>query len=45
MITAIYGLVANIFSGYWITTNTHWLVFGVTMTYMNYYKYHPENNA
>ena len=30
----VYVLVMNFFSGYWLTQNIHWLVFGVTMSAM-----------
>lgn len=41
LIISIYGLVMNLFSGYWITTYTHWLILGVAMTC----KYHDSNNS
>ena len=34
----IYGIVMNMFSGYWITTSTNWLSFGIAMTYWYAYK-------
>jgi O-antigen ligase len=42
MILFIYGMVMNMFSGYWISMNTNWLCFGVAMTSMNYFKIHNE---
>lgn len=29
----LYGLVMNMFSGYWINTPSHWVVLGLTMTF------------
>lgn len=40
MILFVYGMVMNMFSGYWISMNTNWLCFGVAMTASNYYKSH-----
>lgn len=37
-IVGIYGLVMNSFSGYWISTYSHWMILGVACTY----KYHLE---
>lgn len=37
MIISIYGLVMNLFSGYWITTYSHWLAIGVSMTSNRYF--------
>lgn len=42
LIISVYGLVMNIFSGYWITTYTHWLILGVAMTYK--YNYISNNS-
>lgn len=42
MILFLYGLVMNMFSGYWISMNTNWLCFGVAMTASNYYLFHKE---
>lgn len=39
MIYFIYGFTINIFSGYWISTNTHWVTLGVALTSSLYYKY------
>ena len=39
----IFGLVMNMFSGYWITTYTHWLALGVALTCLTYFK--PQEQA
>ncbi len=36
-IISLFGLVMNMFSGYWITTYTHWMILGVVMTYRTYW--------
>ena len=33
LILFVYGVIMNMFSGYWISTNTHWLVFGIVAKY------------
>ena len=43
MIFFIYGVIHNMFSGYWITSNTHWLVFGILMSKSNYFRKHGYN--
>lgn len=40
MILFIYGAVMNMFSGYWITTNVHWLAFGIVLSRDNYFRTH-----
>ena len=40
LILFLYGLVMNMFSGYWISMNTNWLCFGIAMTASNYYLFH-----
>ncbi len=42
IIMFIYGVVMNMFSGYWISTNSNWLAFGVAYTSVNYYSCHPS---
>ena len=37
VIISLYGLVMNMFSGYWITTYSHWMALGVAMTYRKYF--------
>lgn len=41
MIYFIYGLVFNLFSGYWISQNSNWLLFGIAATYS--YEYNKRN--
>lgn len=41
LILFIYGVVMNMFCGYWISTSTNWLAFGVAYTSANYYSHHP----
>lgn len=42
MILFIRGGVMNMFSGYWISTSSNWLAFGVAYTSANYYSSHPS---
>lgn len=35
-IIGVFGLVMNMFSGYWITTYAHWMMLGVYVTYKKY---------
>lgn len=42
MIFFIYGLVMNMFSGYWIGTSAHWMAMGVAIAYI--YAYNKEFN-
>lgn len=44
MILAIYAVVLNMFSGYWISTSAIWLAFGTAMTSANYNKWHKERS-
>lgn len=41
MIFFIYGFVMNLFSGYWISTSSNWMAFGISMTYL--YAYRKQN--
>lgn len=43
MILFIYGMVMNMFSGYWISKNVNWLAFGVAITSSNYYRIHSNS--
>lgn len=38
LIFFIYGFVMNLFSGYWISTSSNWMAFGIAMTYIFMYK-------
>ena len=40
MILFLYGVVMNLFSGYWITTFPIWMAFGIAYTSFNYYRKH-----
>lgn len=44
MIFFIYAVVHNMFSGYWITSNIHWLVFGIVMSKNNFFRRHTACN-
>ncbi len=37
VIVGLFGLVMNMFSGYWITTYAHWMALGVAMTCRRYF--------
>lgn len=37
VIISLYGLVMNMFSGYWITTYSHWMALGIAMTCRKYF--------
>lgn len=40
MIIAIFGVIYNMFSGYWISTAEIWLAFGTAITSFNYNRWH-----
>ena len=43
LIVSLYGLVLNMFSGYWITTYSHWMALGVALTYPHSVKQKTRN--
>lgn len=45
MILAIFAVVMNMFSGYWISTAAIWLAFGTAMTKSNYSRWHTNKLA
>lgn len=45
MIFFIYGVVMNMFSGYWVSTSSNWMAFGVAYTMENYYKCHRSRKS
>ena len=44
-IVGIYGLVMNSFSGYWISTYSHWMILGVACTYKYHLEYEEEQTS
>lgn len=44
MIFFIYGFVMNLFSGYWISTSSNWMAFGIAMTYLYTYRKQQTNS-
>lgn len=43
-IICLFGIVMNMFSGYWISTYTHWMALGIALTYSDYFLIYSKNS-